>query len=191
MTKDYYIQLTNNLYRITLLFPKKEPLRYKMREVADDVLEKFSLVLGGISSGSQNLILGIEKDLEILDSFFEIAKTQNWVSPSEILEIQEEYSRIMEEFKRVSEIEKGERVVSEEANADMEIRSSPFVTTNERQKKILEILRERGQAQVGELKEIFPDISKRTIRRDFRQMLKMGLIKRIGEKNKTFYTLTA
>jgi DNA-binding HxlR family transcriptional regulator len=162
-----------------------------MREVADDVLEKFSLVLGGTLNRSQDLILGVEKDLEILDSFFEIAKAQNWVSPSEILEIQEEYSRIMEEFKRVSWSEKIEPVVPEEVKADMEITSSPFVTTNERQKKILEILKERGQAQVGEIKEVFPDISKRTIRRDFRQMLKMGLIKRIGEKNKTFYTLTA
>jgi DNA-binding HxlR family transcriptional regulator len=162
-----------------------------MREVADDVLEKFSLVLGGASNRSQELILGVEKDLEILDSFFEIAKVQNWVSPSEILEIQEEYSRIMEEFKRVSRLEEVEQVVPEEINADREIESSPFVTTNERQKKILEVLKEKGQAQVGEIKEIFPDVSKRTIRRDFRQMLKMGLIKRIGEKNKTFYTLIA
>ncbi len=38
MNKDYFIQLTQNLYKITLLFPKKEPLRYKMRELADDIL---------------------------------------------------------------------------------------------------------------------------------------------------------
>jgi predicted HTH transcriptional regulator len=163
-----------------------------MREVADDVLEKFSLVFRENSEHPKELIFAVEKDLEILDSFFEIAKAQNWVSPPEILEIQKEYSRIMEEFKRFSKLEQKEVTEKgeiKEPEEDREILVSPLISTNERQKKILEVLKEKGQAQVGELKQIFPDVSKRTIRRDFRQMLKMGLIKRIGEKNKTFYTL--
>ena len=40
MDKDFLIQLTTELYRLTLLFPKKEPLRYKMRELADEILTK-------------------------------------------------------------------------------------------------------------------------------------------------------
>ena len=60
---------------------------------------------------------------------------------------------------------------------------------NDRQSKILEILRERGRAQVGDLKTIFPDISKRTLRRDFKDMLKQNLIERVGEKNETSYIL--
>jgi len=58
--KDFLIKLTNNLYRLTLLFPKKEPLRYKMRELADEIL------------ANQD-----EEKLEILNSFFEVAKSQN------------------------------------------------------------------------------------------------------------------
>ena len=38
--KNLLIELTNTLYRLTLFFPKKEPLRYKMREVASDILIK-------------------------------------------------------------------------------------------------------------------------------------------------------
>ena len=38
MNKDFLLKITNELYRLTLLFPKKEPLRYKMRELADDIL---------------------------------------------------------------------------------------------------------------------------------------------------------
>ena len=41
MDKEKVIDLTNKVYRQTLLFPKKEPLRYKIREVADDFLAKF------------------------------------------------------------------------------------------------------------------------------------------------------
>jgi DeoR/GlpR family transcriptional regulator of sugar metabolism len=60
---------------------------------------------------------------------------------------------------------------------------------NERQKKILEILKEKGKIQVGQIKEFFPNVSKRTLRRDFQSLVKKGIIERIGEKNKTFYQL--
>ncbi len=59
----------------------------------------------------------------------------------------------------------------------------------DRQDKILEFLRQRGRAQVGELQQIFPDISKRTLRRDFEFLLKQGIVQRIGEKSSTFYQL--
>ncbi len=52
---------------------------------------------------------------------------------------------------------------------------------------ILEILRDKGKIQVWEVQRIFPNITKRTLRRDFEQMLKQGLIERLGERNTTFY----
>jgi|GEM_PF-475975 len=60
----------------------------------------------------------------------------------------------------------------------------------DRQKKILEILKEKGRAQVGEFKNIFPEVSKRTLRRDFRDLVNQKLIERIGEKNNTFYQIS-
>jgi len=189
MTKGFYIQLTNNLYRLTLFFPKKEPLRYKVREVGDDVLAKILLLLRENSIKPKTLIADIEKDLEILDSFFEVAKVQNWISPFDILEIQQEYSKIRGEFERFSGIGREERpVIIGLPAASVETNLKPQ-NINDRQSRILEILKERGRAQVGELKTVFPDISKRTLRRDFKDMLKQNLIERVGERNETFYIL--
>jgi len=159
MDSDYFIQLTANLYRLTLLFPKKEPLRYKMRELADDILAK-----------------PIEKDLEILDSFFEVAKAQNWVSSSNVLEIQQEYSKLKEGLKSSPEPSYGAELRKVERGSG-------------RQEKILEILKEKGRAQVWEIQKIFPEVTKRTLRRDFEGLLNQGLIERIGERNETFYQL--
>ena len=156
MDKDFLIQLTSNLYKMTLLFPKKEPLRYKMRELADEILVKLN-----------------QKDLETLNSFFEVAKVQNWVSPAELLKIQEEYSKLKEGLGS-QKIEK--KVVS--VNSALT-----------RQEKILEILKEKGKAQVGEFKVIFPEVTKRTLRRDFEFLLQQGAIERMGERNDTFYQL--
>jgi len=188
MEKEPFIELTKGVYRLTLLFPKKEPLRYKMRELADDILANLILILRGNFHKSGNLVEEVERNLEVLDIYFEVAKDQNWVSPDEILEIQKEYSNIKKEI---------EKVKKEEENPQPEIKENPEKEKvaegndiiNERQKKILEILREKGKAQVGQLVSIFPQVSKRTLRRDFRSLLKRGLIERIGEKNYTFYQM--
>ncbi len=58
-----------------------------------------------------------------------------------------------------------------------------------RQGKILNILKEKEKVQVWQMKEVFPEITKRTLRRDFERLLKQGLVERIGEKNNTFYKL--
>jgi len=168
MDKDFLIKLTNNLYRLTLLFPQKEPLRYKMRELADDILAKFA------EAGPPQTL----EELEVLDGFFEVAKAQNWVSPSNVLEIQQEYSKLKEGLK-------SSFIPSEAAPQN---NGSP-TSINQRQEKILEILKEKGRAQVWEIQKIFPEVTKRTLRRDFESLLNQGLIKRVGERNDTFYQL--
>lgn len=206
MDKQTLIELTSNLYRLTLLFPKKEPLRYKMREAAIDILARPN-----------------EKDLEILDSYFEIALVQNWVSPSEILAMKRQYDSLITELKseepkeeakeKAKEKQKGETTVKQNKNPltvnpannfvavhaasnptenQSIIRGSEIDTKkqiNSRQEKILEFLKKNGQAQVWQIKEIMPDITKRTLRRDFEYMLRQQIIERIGERNNTFYKI--
>jgi DNA-binding transcriptional ArsR family regulator len=187
MEKEYFIQLTKEVYRITLLFPKKEPLRYKMRELADEILANLILILRGNFHRSGNLVDEVERDLEVLDTYFEVAKDQNWVSPADILEIQKEYSNIKEEIEKAKKEENPQPEVKENPKEEKLVEGNDII--NERQKKILEFLREKGRAQVGQLVSFFPQVSKRTLRRDFRSLLKKGLIERVGEKNYTFYQL--
>ena len=40
-----------------------------------------------------------------------------------------------------------------------------------------------------DLEEYFPDVSKRTLRRDFESLLSQGVVRRIGDKNDTGYRL--
>ncbi|MFH1462613.1 MAG: DeoR family transcriptional regulator [bacterium] len=172
MDKDFLIGLTNNLYRITLLFPKKEPLRYKIRETAIEILAEPS-----------------EKNLEILDSFFEVVKCQNWVRIIDLLAIQKEYDNLKGEFKKgnsaAPEQVENKEVLSVEARPQQG-REGQLL---ERQEKILDFLRENGRAQVWQIRQILPEVTKRTLRRDFEQMLKQGIVERVGERNDTFYQI--
>jgi len=173
MDKENIIELTNKVYKLTLLFPKKEPLRYKMREAADEILAN------SVSNSSK-----IKKNLEIIKSYFEVAKWQNWVSYFDILEIEEEYDKI-ECIKVARGPSSGAGPKLAKVNGEQfSVRVLDF-----RKEKILEILKEKEKIQVGELKEFLPDVSKRTLRRDFDQLLKLELVERIGERNNTFYCL--
>jgi len=181
MDKEYLIQLVKNAYGLTLLFPKKDPLRYKVRELANEILE--SLI-----PGTKKLDVCFEK-LEILDSFFEVAKSQNWVSLQDILKVQEEYNKLKEVLKWPEVPENQPKFVFEPPA----VREDAFVSVKDhlqnRQGKIMTLLKENNGIQVWQAKKVFPEVSKRTLRRDFENMLKQGLIERVGEKNDTFYKI--
>lgn len=228
MNEENIIQLTNKIYKMTLLFPKKEPLRYKMRETADEILadivtwEVFHSPNPGKAGTvdkreEKELIFTVEKDLQILRSYFEVAKWQNWLSYFDVLAVEEEYDKILSDFKNEARnleaeaertktayisqqraiaslaIDNNKRLLDAEASkAEESLKrqdSASQSPINSRKEKILKILEEKTRIQVWQTLEFFPQVSKRTLRRDFVQLLEQGLIERIGERNNTFYQL--
>ena len=195
LDKNYLRQLTNELYRLTLLFPKKEPLRNKIRDIAGDVLADFISL--SQEKQNQNRVVFADnssKKLKILDMFFDVAKSQNWVRVSDMLNLQKEYSKMREELIKLSlkiTTEKAQERKEKQTKLSVQISElkEEEAVISERQEKILKLLRKKGRAQVWEVKEVFTDTSKRTLRRDFNDLLKRGLVDRIGEKNNTFYQI--
>jgi hypothetical protein len=216
MTKESLIWLTKEVYRLSLLFPKKEPLRYKMRELSVEILENSLRIIYPVENQRvavemnnhsqylntdprevENRSPELAEDLEIMDSFFEVIKEQNWVPLPGILAIQREYANLREELARVKiEDSLAEvntlpliplKAVPAELKKDFIIVNDERI--NDRQEKIMTFLREQGRAQVWQLKLILPEVTKRTLRRDFENLLKRGVIERIGERNNTFYQI--
>jgi hypothetical protein len=188
MDKEFIIDLTRRVYRQTLLFPKKEPLRYKLREVADDILSEMVEwnIAGGGNIRKKDIAFEVEKNLEIIKTYFGLIKWQNWVSYFDIIKLEDDYlilgERFREELELEEEIKKSKDVVEEIEKPGKEI-------LDIRKQKILDILKDKERIQVKEIKEIMPKVSKRTIRRDFDTLLKTGLVSRVGENNNTFYKL--
>lgn len=187
MERKEVIELTIKLYKLTLLFPKKEPLRYRMREVADRILEgSITCEVSNSPKKDEFLIIEeIKKDLEIIDAYFEIVKWQNWLSYFDILSIKDQYVKMKDGLPQ--------REIRLPLNLpkpkEIEKLVSPQDELGERKEKILDVLKKKEMVQVWEINKILPDVSKRTLRRDFEQLLKQGLVERVGEGNKTFYKL--
>ncbi len=175
------IELTNRVYKQTLLFPKKEPLRYKIRETADDILKN---VVEWEALNKKDLLFEIEKDLQVIKAYFNVVKWQNWVSYFDILRIEMEYDR-------VGDFYKSRKIEETPKQTEPEKREKKIIKKilNFREQKILNILKEKEKAQVGDIKEILKDVSKRTLRRDFDDLLKQHLVERIGHSNDTYYVL--
>lgn len=206
MDEDFLIQATNDIYRLTLFFPKKEPLKYKMREIASDILadgNKYIInpIRNENSNGVKDLLIN---DLKTLNGFFEVVKKQQWVSHSDILVVQKKYVSLLEELENYSEHSQQGPTSLTRASRASEARRKNEISLNrskvaedgprqiqitDRQKKILSYLENKDKTQIQDVKQVFPEVTKRTLRRDFEQMLNQGLIKRIGERNETCYQI--
>ena len=193
LNKNYLLQVTNELYRITLLFPKKEPLRYKMRQLSNEVLANFvDLSKERDLQEEVRIIEDSNHKIEILDGFFDVARAQNWVRPSDILELQKEYSEIRTGFSSINsgnERQEKTQVVAQVPvieKSHKETKKKEIILSS-RQEKILRILEDKDSAQVNDIKDYFPDTSKRTLRRDLKELLDTELINRKGERNTTRY----
>jgi len=170
MDKDYLIKLTLAVYKVTDIFPKQEPLKFLIREKANQILADSIL---------KEKIEKIRKDTEIINSYLEIAEKQDWVDELNFLVLKREYAKIKEGLK-------GKKVVSNPKDPKP---ANPHGILSERCRKILEILGQKEKTQVWEFKKIFPEVTKRTLRRDFEFLLKQGLIDRAGENNNIYYKI--
>lgn len=188
MEKGYLIKLTLALYKVTELFPKKEPLKFSLRERAGEILADSILFFAEnpiALAKEQKSRAGeqILRNIEILEGYFGVAEVQKWVDKRNFLVLKREYGNIREEIETRNRENKNK--IKEKKFLDF----SSAHLGNERSKKILEILREKEKAQVREFKKIFPELSKRTLRRDFEFLLSKNLVERIGDGKFTFYKI--
>lgn len=192
MKKEDFIELTHNLYDLTRLFPNKEPLRYKIRRKGDEILAGLILFIanpGPSLKEKKEIKKDILKEIEILLDFFEVAKPQDWVSPDDISGMQEEYEKIRKAVRTV-EISgaKKEKPAKENKNENPGQKKKE-ISLSDRQKKILETFKkgDKDKFQLSDFKEMFSEVSKRTIIRDLNKLAKKNLIKRSGSGPASFY----
>ncbi len=196
MDKDFLIRLTVALYKVTDRFPEEEPLKFSMREKANEVLADFILISHGsdyvIGERRAEIIEQVLKNIDILKGYFEIAGRQAWVNLKNFQILEAEYGRIEEEVERNEHIEiipkkKGKQKEQEETEDSA--KSSLDNIKSKRSKAILRVLKDKGEAQIGDFKKNFPRVTKRTLRRDIENLLQAGFVERVGDNSGTSYKL--
>ncbi len=193
MDKDYLIKLTLAVYRVTELFPVREPLKIDIRYRANQILADSVLIFSknpvNLAKEQKNKIFEqILGNIEILQGYFKVAQAQKWLKQANFLVLEKEYAKIGQEISRKPP--KKQNKSPEQSTETAEIaEDSPPLLGKERCGRILEVLRQKEKAQIWEFKKIFPQVTKRTLRRDFGFLLTRGLVERIGDGKWTFYKL--
>lgn len=183
MDKQYLIQLTLAVYQMSEWWSPNNLLKFKIRNLVDEVLSDFILI--SYENPGFNIRSRALKNIKTFQQDLKELRAQKLVSRQDFLLFQKEYGRIFLEIEKLSVPEKT-KIVKEQR----EIEKPSLGKLNQRQQKILNILRQKEKVQVWELKEFFLDTSKRTLRRDLEDLLKKALIQRSGKWNKVFYTLS-
>ena len=189
MNRDYLIKLTFAVFRTTECWEESNFLKFQIRSLCNEILIDFILIsCQDSNTRTKNRFLSNIQDLE--EALFQ-ARNQKLMDRKKFLLFQKEYRKIGE-ILEVNEPEEPEIRV-QKPKKEVEPKKEDAVKQNkqlnQRQTKILEILKNKTGVQVWELKQVFPNISKRTLRRDLDDLLQNKLVKRHGEWNEVFYEL--
>ena len=217
MTEENIIKLTNALYKVTDLFPKEEPLRFAIRKEGLDVLFFSNIVKGkSISVNSKEREQHLDRVLakiELIKTYFGIAKEQEWVSLRNFEVLEREYDslkdslsltvlRVKEEKRPVVMEIKREEPIAVSAGIKEEVREEKKMETEKRevkhinyeelssvQLKVLEILQGKGQLKANQISDFFPEMNPRTIRRELKGLKESKIITSVGGGKLTLYEI--
>ncbi len=218
MEKQNYTEITDAVYKLLDFFPEEEPLAVKIKEKALAIMENAVLAFlpnnphpdtaQKVKAGSQVL-----KDIEVLRSYFYLAKERGWMENLNLLIISKEYDRIKEEIRPIAELiteenrkpafaksptlqsygdgaaTAGKAEITGDNNVDKAEETVFIKKLSDRQQEILKILKIQEKAQVADFKKVLVNVSKRTIRRDLDDLLKKQKVVRVGEWNQVFYRI--
>lgn len=212
MEKSNIIKLTVVLYRVTELFPKQEPLKFSLKKKANSILAGFVLCCGNnalilTKADKQRLLRGILKNVEVVQTFLSLAESQDWLRPENFSVLKREYGSAAKQAQQAliaqKEVIEREPIIKAPATSSLVVKepikrevplkkqqTSSGISLRglkSRHKQIIKFVKSRGAAQVKDVKEILPEVTKRTLRRDFDFLLKSGLVERRGDKNTTEY----
>lgn len=193
MGKNRFLKITEILYNISD-FLDDEILQKRIKDIGLNIFSNLILLYSEnpklTSKEKFEKSLMVEKDIEILVNLLKlIRKRNNFTSFNNLnfLILEKEYKEIKKQMKEFQKVKSD----PEEDKKDKEVKKNNnqnFLT--KRQKEIVDILKREKQVQVSHLLNFFPNLNKRTLRRDLKFLVDKGIIKRAGSFNKIHYYLS-
>ena len=172
------------VYKVTKPFPEKEPLKFNIRKKVNDILANLMSINPSASFSDKKTF---SKDIGILNAYFEIAQSQNWVHPDNFTILQKEFNKLNQEFFGEDMGEENNTKKGVIKDDKPKLREKIFEELQDRQKQILEVVKEKQKCQISDFENMFPGISRRTVQRDLEFLCQRGLIKKRGEHRNLTY----
>ena len=177
--KEDIIKIVVGTYKVTNLIPDNEPLRFKIRDTANDILAMFAGSNPHITD-----VKALNSKISIILAYFDVAKTQNYTDIGNFDILKRNYIRLKQtESVSVQETKEKPRTVVVTKKVEKPkikvIKSVDSSKPNKRQTQVMNLVKMRGQISLEELKRSFPQVTPRTLRRDINSLSEKGIIQRI------------
>lgn len=199
MNQDFFINLTFAVHRVLELFPGEESIKSRIVESANRTLSDLMLISEKnpvTIQQKREIAPRCLREIELVQAYLREAQDENWLNPDNFLVLRKTYRKV-ERFLEDLDLELQDGALKEKIKPSPKTEQKPAEEKKEavqlsgRKLKIVEILKNKEQAQVREFQKVFPDVTKRTLRRDLDKLLRMGFIERKGEWNTVFYRIRA
>ena len=203
MNRNFFVRLTFAAHRVADALPQEEQIAQEIRDGANSILSNLLLFIDKevVAAGKKrDLLFQLERQIDILLVYLERAKEEGWVNPKNFSLLEEEYGNIQDLLRIFEEVSPSEgssqeskvstRKEKELIEEQVEVEKMEVVAPlSQRQRRIIEFLRAKENAQVWELQKVLPEVTKRTLRRDLDELLQKNLVERKGEWNSVSYEL--
>lgn len=213
-------KLTSAIYLLTSFFDDKEPMKWKLRALASELVSMGMLIKDNMFAEREAVISKIRNHVSEITVMLAVSKDVGLISlPNYDLIIGEfkkyvdsfDYSQNISDFlglgkevPRTEKIEKDEFVRSESSYEFGETRRLPspaqkdkilkdlgavYVKKNSRQSTIISLLKRKKEATIKDITPLIQGCSEKTVQRELIAMVQSGLLKRVGEKRWSRYSL--
>ena len=205
MNRNFFVRLAFATHRVADALPQGEQIVQEIREAANTILADLILLTDKEAVRAEkkrDLLFELERQIDILLVYLGRAKKEGWVNPENFSLLEVEYGKIRELLAIFEDVSLGEVEQRPQAAKAREPKEPPKIEKSEenpetedrtlltqRQKRIIEFLRVKENAQVWELQKVLPEVTKRTLRRDLDELLQKKLVERKGEWNAVSYGL--
>ena len=199
MNRNFFVRLAFATHRVVDTLPQEEQIVQEIREAANTILADCILLTDKEAVRAEkkrDLLFGLERQIDILLVYLGRAKKEGWVIPENFSLLEVEYGKIRDLLEIFEDIPRPQPVKEKETKEPLKIEKSEEnpetedqASLTQRQKRIIEFLRVKENAQVWELQKVLPEVTKRTLRRDLDELLQKNLVERKGEWNAVSYGL--
>ncbi len=191
MNPEEIIKLTNAVYKVTDLFPPKDPLKTAIRKEALDVLFFSVLALKGFSSKTRGDVF---ISLKLIEAYLQVSSKQKWVHERNFEILQAEYDKVRQFFEVLAKKNKPEPKKPAAGGLKTEKseiigRQIEYEKLSDIQLRVLEVLQNKGQLKPNEINGFFPKISSRSIRRELRELREKNIINSSGSGKAVSYEI--
>jgi hypothetical protein len=190
---DRVKKLTEALYRVTDLYPSKEPLKWVLREAS---LNIYNNLMSIMSDRNFRNFGGIIKNISDIINTLDLASLGGFISDINFGILKREYASLK------SIIENQKEVILIEQKIELERPQKKIIAVSDRMSdsmsnimsdrkgKIMDIISKEGKKTIKEILPIFDNISEKSVQRDLLELVKSGKLATEGEKRWRTYHLT-